>query len=233
VSDSACILLFVKAPQPGQVKTRLAKSIGVVHATRLYECFVSDTLQTLRQLNAQLLVCYTPVSSEAIVKAWLAEQQPDLMFQAQQGEDLGAKLHYAFAQAFQLGYRKAIALGSDSPDLPIAYLQAAIMALNGETVVIGPAADGGYYTIGFTQAGFLPQVFEQIAWSTATVYAETLARLENQPAYSLPTWFDVDTLADLTDLYGRLQTSETDCQTLRYLNQHQQVIFGGNIQAII
>jgi uncharacterized protein len=233
VSDFACVLLFVKAPQPGQVKTRLAKRIGVVHATRLYECFVSDTLQNLRQLNLQLLVCYTPVSSEVAVKNWLIEQQPDMIFQAQQGEDLGAKLHHAFAQAFQLGYRQAIALGSDSPDLPIAYLQQAIMALNGETVVIGPAADGGYYTIGFTQAGFLPQVFEQIAWSTATVYAETLARLKNQPVYSLPTWFDVDTLADLKNLYERLQTNETDCQTLRYLNQHQRVIFGGNIQAII
>jgi uncharacterized protein len=233
VSDSACVLLFVKAPQPGQVKTRLAKSIGVIHATRLYECFVSDTLQNLRQLNAQLFVYYTPVSSEAIVKTWLAEQQPDLIFQAQQGKDLGAKLHHAFAQAFQLGYRKAIAIGSDSPDLPIAYLQAAIMALAGKTIAIGPAADGGYYTIGFTKTGFLPHVFEQIAWSTASVYAQTLAHLSDRPVYSLPVWFDVDTLADLKDLYGRLQTNETDCQTLRYLNHHQQVIFGGNIQAVI
>ncbi len=225
MSDSVCILLFVKAPQPGKVKTRLAKSIGVVHATRLYECFVSDTLQNLRQLNAQVLVYYTPVDSEAAVKTWLAEQLPGLMFQAQQGQDLGAKLHHAFAQAFQLGYAKAIALGSDSPDLPIDFLQQAIIALTGETVVIGPAADGGYYTIGFTQLGFLPQVFEQIAWSTSTVYAETLTHLKTRPVYSLPTWFDIDTLVDLKALQMRLQTTEVACQTLRYLNQYQQVIF--------
>ncbi len=218
VSDHVCILLFVKVPQPGKVKTRLAESLGAIHATRLYECFVLDTLQSLRQLNAQLMVCYA--GSETAIKTWLAE--PDLMFQAQQGQNLGAKLHFAFEQAFQLGYRKAIALGSDSPDLPISYLQQAITALSGETVVIGPAADGGYYAIGFTHAGFVPQVFEQIAWSTPTVYAETLAHLQTRPVYSLPLWFDVDTWTDLQHLHTRLQATGVDCHTWRYLSQYWQ-----------
>ncbi len=218
MSDAACVLLFIKVPQPGKVKTRLAKDLGTAHATRLYECFVLDTLQNLRQLNAQLIVCYA--GSEPAIKTWLT--QPDLIFQAQQGEDLSAKLRFAFEQAFELGYTQAIALGSDSPDLPISYLQQAITALSGETVVIGPAADGGYYAIGFSQQGFVPQVFEQIAWSTSTVYAETLAHLQTRAVYALPLWFDVDTLTDLQHLHTRLQATAVDCYTSRYLNQHWQ-----------
>uniref|UniRef100_B8HVI6 Glycosyltransferase n=1 Tax=Cyanothece sp. (strain PCC 7425 / ATCC 29141) TaxID=395961 RepID=B8HVI6_CYAP4 len=222
VQDSVCVLLFVKVPQPGRVKTRLAEAIGIDHATQLYQTFGLDLLNLLRQLPADLLIYYTPVGAEATLQAWLGREWP---YYAQVGEDLGARLTAAFSHAFALGYQRAIVLGSDSPDIPLAYLQEALEVLQHHQVAIGPTRDGGYYTIGFSAANFLPQAFSGIAWSTETVFDRTLERLKAHTAvHILPPWYDVDTLADLEQLEQETGGSAA-VQTRQYLSQYRQEIF--------
>jgi hypothetical protein len=221
---SACILLFVKAPRPGTVKSRLARTIGQEHATRLYENFVWDLLELLQTLPIKSFIFYAPADEADFVRNWLGQEHS---CHGQEGEELGARMANAFRKVFHLGYKKAMIIGSDSPDLPSDYLQEALTALQEQNVVIGPAKDGGYYTLGFTQQGFLPEVFQDICWSTQTVLANTLDILEQHQkiAHKLPLWYDVDTLDDLRLFYLRNQQLNPDSHTMQYLIQHQNEIF--------
>lgn len=213
-------------PQPGRVKTRLAATIGSEHAVALYQCFVQDILTTLHlEPTWDLLIFYAPAEAEPV--RWLGDQYH---YVAQQGQDLGERMAHGFRYTFGLGYRNALILGSDSPDLPWTHLQQAKQALTAEQIVIGPSQDGGYYTLGFTHRNFTPAVFANIPWSTAAVFAETWDRLAAQscPVLVLPPWFDIDTLADLRQFYHRVQRAPnlTHSQTCRYLDQCPHVLTG-------
>ena len=221
---ATCGLLFVKSPQPGKVKTRLGEAIGDHHATQLYRCFAEDVLATLHQFSGSPLIFYAPADQGPVVSAWLG---PAHQYYPQQGRDLGERMAQAFQQAFQLGYRQVLVIGSDSPDLPLGYLQAAGEALAHNSVALGPSQDGGYYLLGFTPANFTPAAFENISWSTATVYNQTLERLHQHQrrVHQLPTWYDVDTLDDLRQFYQRNQTAVRPSLSLNYLTQHQREFF--------
>lgn len=223
-SPATGILFFVKAPQPGRVKTRLAKAIGTQHATQLYQYFGLDLLQRLRSLPAELLICYAPAAEQGLIQAWLG---PDQNYSPQAGEDLGARMAHAFQQAFARGYQRVIIIGSDSPDLPAAYLGEALNQLEQGKVVIGPAADGGYYTLGFTARNFLPEIFQGIAWSTPTVYLDSLKilRQHQRPIHTLPCWYDVDTLEDLEYFYQKNHPTAAPSQAIAYLTQYRKEIF--------
>lgn len=217
--SNSCILLFVKAPQPGQVKSRLAKSIGQTHATQLYENFGLDLLACLGHLSSEVIIFFTPEAAATQVKTWLGKHH----YQPQSGQDLGERLHNAFESTFKLGFERVLVIGSDSPDLPVTILQTALEALQNHEVVIGPSEDGGYYALGFSRPGFLPAVFEDISWSTQTVFAQTLSCLQHhqRKLLQLPVWYDVDTLEDLQKFHRQQQT---DSWTSRYLAQHQAEI---------
>lgn len=219
--SNSCILLFVKAPQPGQVKSRLAKSIGQAHATRLYESFGLDLLACLSHLSAEVIIFFAPKTAEAQIKTWLGR---DRHYQPQVGLDLGQRLHNAFEHTFQRGFERVLVIGSDSPDLPVAILQTALEGLQSHEVAIGASEDGGYYALGFSRQGFLPAVFQGIAWSTDKVFAQTLSCLQRHQKnlLQLPVWYDVDTLEDLNKFYHRQR--DANSWTMRYLAQHQAEI---------
>jgi hypothetical protein len=99
----------------------------------------------------------------------------------------------------------------------------AFTALQTQEVVLGPAADGGYYLIGFRDTSFTPSVFEEIHWSTPTVLAETMTKIKkaNRTVNLLPVWSDVDTIADLRNLVVRSKnTAFKFSRTITYLRQH-------------
>src|SRR5574337_323346 len=120
----------------------------------------------------------------------------------QQGRDLGARLLSTFEQLFSLGCERALAIDSDTPTLPTAYLERAIelLADTGIDVVLGPSEDGGYYLIGLRRPH--PELFEDIAWSTSHVLSQTLQRSQEQrlQVACLDPWYDVDTPDDLNRL---------------------------------
>ncbi|MCM1981904.1 TIGR04282 family arsenosugar biosynthesis glycosyltransferase [Lyngbya confervoides] len=218
MSDSRAILLFVKAPQPGQVKTRLGKRIGDNLACDLYRCFGLDLYQTLQAVQVPILVFYAPAHQAPQIRAWLT---CDRLFYQGEG-DLGQRMQRAFECGFALGYKQLLILGSDSPDVPLSMLQEAWRHLAQGRGVIGPSEDGGYYTLGFHRDGFRPEVFQNMTWSTPRVYQETLKRLKaaSVPVHQLPVWFDVDTASDLSAFIQRNQGNPNVQLTLNLCAAH-------------
>ena len=157
--DSNCILLFVKSPARGQVKTRLAADIGEDAAVGLYRCFVEDLVSTVGTLDAGLRLCFHPPETKQHFLQWLGEQHSYI---PQTGDGLGERLKNAFTDAFEQGFSKVVAIGSDSPDLPESFLRQAFEELDSHDAVVGPSSDGGYYLIGFSEGSFAPGTFERV-----------------------------------------------------------------------
>jgi rSAM/selenodomain-associated transferase 1 len=212
-----CVLLFVKPPIAGEVKTRLGTEIGEEQAAELYKCFVLDLLSQLKQLGVAFRICYSPVENSEQISQWLGAEHE---FIPQQGLNLGERMENAFLDAFDNNFNQAVIIGSDSPDLPEDFLELSFSALETHDVVIGPASDGGYYLIGFTQAAFLPETFEAIRWSSDSVFEQTVNILKQhkRDMYLLPQWYDVDTLGDLKSLLERNKnTTFRQSRTFSYL----------------
>lgn len=184
------LLIFTKNPELGKCKTRLAKSIGDEAALSIYKHLLQHTASVSQQVNSDKQVFY---SKEII-------QEDDFdsnLFQKklQQGKDLGIRMSNAFAEAFQEGYQKVIIIGSDLYDLHSETIEEAFQNLDTHEVVIGPAKDGGYYLLGMKS--FIPEIFQQKKWSTATVLQDTLADLKSKKVTLLATKNDIDTFEDI------------------------------------
>jgi rSAM/selenodomain-associated transferase 1 len=195
----AVVVVMVKAPRAGLVKTRLAAWLSASDSAALAACFAQDTVATARRVAPELIVAYTPGDGRALLEALL----PDgLLWLEQQGETLGERLERVVAHAARLGFGPVIVMGADSPTLPSSFIETARERLAAEAadVALGPAEDGGYYLVGLRHPA--PGLFQNIAWSTPYAYEQTKrnaaeARLR---LLQLPTWYDVDTFADLLRL---------------------------------
>lgn len=198
MDNDRLLLIMAKAPLPGAVKTRLCPPLTPGLAADLYRAFLRDTLATGASLPATALgVVHPPTTDDGALRALLP---PGATLWPQRGRGLAAGLGGAFARGFAEGYRRVLIVSSDSPTLPAAVLTAAFAALADHDLVLGPTLDGGYYLIGLQEPQ--PRLFEEIAWSTAVVYAQTLARAAERGlrVRATPEWPDVDTIADLAPL---------------------------------
>ncbi|NUO80346.1 TIGR04282 family arsenosugar biosynthesis glycosyltransferase [candidate division KSB1 bacterium] len=199
MSTDLALLVFVKYPEPGKVKTRLAKSLGYERAAELYREFVTLTLQNCEQLaQAAHFATFTPPERKADLLAMFPGEWH--WFEQHAASDLGMRIQYAFETLFKLGYRRVLTIGTDSPSLPLAYLEEAAEKLLEYDVVLGPAEDGGYYLIGLKVAP--RELFEGIAWSTEKVLTQTLGIIQRLglSVHLLPQWYDVDDVAALEKL---------------------------------
>ena len=172
------LLLFVKYPAPGRVKTRLAAAIGAEEAARAYRKMVAHVCAQLADFaEAELAVFYDPPEDEGRIQAWLA---PHLLrafsLLAQAPGDLGARLEGAFGTIFDEGADQAVVIGSDCVELTADVFRQAFAALEKADAVVGPTDDGGYYLLGMKQPQ--PALFRGIEWSTERTLAQTLARAE-------------------------------------------------------
>lgn len=225
--DNNCILMFVKSPTAGQVKTRLAAEIGEDAAVGLYRAFVEDMLATVEKLDATFRLCFYPPEAKSLFLEWLGEQHSYI---PQTGDDLGGRLKNAFADAFEQGFSKVFAIGSDSPDLPESFLRQAFEELDSHDAVVGPSSDGGYYLIGFSARSFAPEAFDGIAWSTSAVFAQTRMKLKTRGlnVHLLPQWHDVDTRSDLDGLVARNEnTSFGSSRTSTFIRKARSRISPG------
>lgn len=188
---AAALLVFVKAPRPGQVKTRLAAAIGDERAAAAYRAMAEGVLERTAPLAEEYerLVFYTPDDARDEIARWLGSET----LVAQEGPDLGARMDAAFAAAFARGAPSVVLVGSDLPRLDRSHVLDALAALDAHEVVLGPAVDGGYYLIALRERR--PELFRDIEWSTAAVLAQTLHRCEalGLHAHLLETLADVDT----------------------------------------
>ena len=204
------IVVFAKDPRPGSVKTRLTPFLSPEEAADLYQAFIRDTLRiALCVPGAQICVAFTPQEAEASLQS-LTESNAIEWF-PQSGDSLGSRLQAAFDHAFHKGASRVVTIGSDCPSLPPSLLSQALEALSESDVVLGPATDGGYYLIGLANQGSgndrYRTLFKDIAWSTETVYEQTLDAIDDVrlTLMELPEWSDVDQPADLLRLIDQVR----------------------------
>jgi rSAM/selenodomain-associated transferase 1 len=221
------LILFLKYPEVGKVKTRLAKDIGDTLAAGLYECFVSDLVEKLVTLDCDLHLFMTPREKLEDMQEWLAAELP---LHVQEGADLGERMEHAFLKLFRLGYETCVIMGSDLPDVPVEIPREAFKCLEFNPAVIGPSQDGGYYLIGFQRSSFCRAVFHQVEWSTEQVFRQTMAIFQREALKPeiLREWQDIDSVEDLEDLFDRSLDNSVpfnSSRTMRYLQQHRQEIF--------
>jgi hypothetical protein len=198
------VAVMAKVPGTTVVKSRLHTVLSPEQATALYRCFLLDRLDGLATVSdIERVVAFTPAEGGDQIAALVPAGYRCV---AQRGRDLGERLAGLLAGLLAEGHAGAIAIDSDSPTLPMAYVAAAAEILRRTTadVIIGPAEDGGYYLIGVSAPQ--PRLFEEVAWSTSSVLATTLARVKELGLRShlLPSWFDVDTEDDLARLRNEM-----------------------------
>ncbi len=187
----AKLVLFTRYPRPGESKTRLIPRLGPEGAAALQRRLTEATVARMR-----LFLDGTPISGEirfadgdrAGMEEWLGRSLPCL---PQEGDSLGERLLAAFAAAFAGGARRVVLIGADCPGLSARILGEAFAALAENDLVLGPAADGGYYLIGL--ASPQPELFRAIPWGSSQVLAKTLYRAK---ALSLATRI-LEELADV------------------------------------
>lgn len=193
--NSNAIILFVKNPEPGKVKTRLAKDIGDELAFHIYLKLVRHTREIVLSCDADRLVFYSNFipSSDHF-------EEPDFHRMLQHGSDLGARMRNAFEQVFADGYRKVVIIGSDCPDLTEEHISMTFQLLDEFDAVIGPASDGGYYLLGLKSVN--SRIFSEKAWSSHTVLENTIAdfRELDWKYVKIDVLGDIDTLDDLKNL---------------------------------
>ena len=199
---STALVIFMKAPRPGEVKTRLTTRFTGTEAAECYRAFIRDTLDLAGKVaGVTRHVAFTPDDGQAELQSALGD--PDVNWFEQCGDHLGERLSNAFAKSMEKHRDKTVVLGGDSPLLPHAYVEEAVEALDRHDVVLGPALDGGYYLIGLAYgvktAGHYTRLFESIEWGTARVLEQTRAaiRASGLSCHELPLWYDVDHPADL------------------------------------
>jgi uncharacterized protein len=193
--------LFAKRPEPLLVKTRLAAASSAQWAASVAEAFLLDTIQRLGRVEARRVLAFAPADAAAYFDA-IAKGRFAVVPQVE--GDLGERMSAFFKSQLQRGAGRAVLVGTDSPTLPLPYIERAFQNLDESDLVIGPATDGGYYLIGCRQ--WTPELFDSIPWGTSRVLADTMERLKTLGLRTalLPPWYDVDTLDDWYMLMGNV-----------------------------
>ncbi len=200
------LLVFVKEPIAGTVKTRLTPPLSTAQARALYECFLEDGRSQCERIaaaiGADVWLFVSPASGMDFFQEWIRTRDPrgNWVLKAQIEGTLGDRLHAAFQEALAAGYRRAVVMGSDHPTLPDDYVRRAFSALERNAAVIGPSEDGGYYLLGLRDVR--KEYFVDIPWSTEDVFQRSLAVLEQAhgAVEVLPVWYDVDDAQGLARL---------------------------------
>jgi uncharacterized protein len=209
------VILFVKSPVPGEVKTKLIPFLTGLEAADLYKCFVSDIIKNVSRLPCvtKVQIAYQP-HSKANDISWLGTKNPPELFK-QEGRSLGERLIHSFGLAFGRGAKQVVVIGSDAPTLPKEYIEQAFTALNHTDVVLGPAYDGGYYLIGLSRPCL--KLFDDVSWSCDQVFERTALNAQRN-GYSLkilPKHYDVNTIDELNFLNQTLLNDGHDAPTTK------------------
>lgn len=212
--SSRLLLIFLKEPIPGKVKTRLAKKMGETKAVQAYEALVSTLITQLKWIpNCHYRFCYAPSDADFAILNWilpqldhrvelsadgnsivtpLSEDASTVDFQPQSEGDLGDRLETAFQRGFNDGYNQVAAIGTDCPYVSARWIDTAFNSGKNSDVTIGPTFDGGYYFIALNQ--FTTAPFRDIPWSEETTYSATIEALDKEglKTYALPKFADID-----------------------------------------
>lgn len=240
------LIIFIRYPETGKVKTRLSKSIGSESATTLYRLFVEAVLNrtsfntpssqkdhehsSSNDTRYETAVFFTPEEKRSNIKDWLGDKY---RLYHQSGNDLGERMSNAFKKIYDVGAKKVVIIGSDTPTLKKRLIFQAFELLDKNDVVIGPTKDGGYYLLGlsFISNPFKKyqedEIFTEIEWSTEKVFNQTITKVKNS-GYSykpLPEYYDIDTIEDLYLLKQEIsQTKDIKSEHLGEINRQLEIL---------
>ena len=216
------LVIMAKAPRPGTVKTRLARSLPFEAVTDLYRCLLDDTMALARSLPGVQVAIMCPATD---VKELLRLAGDGTAVVAQQGDGLAAGLTSVFAQFTAAGRQHVIAFNSDSPHLPASVLENAFEILIRHDVVIGPTHDGGYYLVGAKAAH--AALFHGDGMGTNSALDTLLARargLSLSVGFTDP-FYDIDVENDLTRLADELRLAPARApRTAAWLQSWQETM---------
>lgn len=181
------LIIFVRSPILGKVKTRLAKTIGDVKALEIYKALLQHTHSITQTLPCDKYVFY----ADTILQNDIWENSI-YHKEVQSGNDLGTRMKAAFDVLFNKDYQHICIIGSDCFELTTNIIQQAFDALQEYDVVVGPSADGGYYLLGINN--MQPLLFTNIQWSTCKVLEQTIATCSASDCSHvlLPVLHDID-----------------------------------------
>jgi len=191
-NSNALLMVFMKNPIAGKVKTRLAIDIGKEEALNIYLRLIEYT----QFVTSKIQTCDKAIYYSSSVEEHDQWNSDTYNKYQQKGKGLGEKLSNAFADAFNQGYEKVIAIGTDSFEITGNIIDKAFRSLQDSEIVIGPAKDGGYYLIGMNE--HKPEIFKGIEWGTDKVLSATLSiiRSINYRHALLKELSDIDTMED-------------------------------------
>ncbi len=185
------LIIFLKNPEKGKAKTRLAATIGEEAALLAYKELLAQTRSIASAVEAERWLFYKD-------EIWEDEWSTEYFRKALQSNgDLGIKMQTAFQEVFANGAKRALIIGSDCGNLDAELVEQAFQELEtGQDIVVGPAEDGGYYLLGMNK--LYTYLFENKSWSTAQLFSETFRdiNLHGQTFTILPERYDVDTEAE-------------------------------------
>ena len=201
------LIVFIKYPEPGKAKTRLAKDIGDEKACEIYKLLAENVIKNILTKNPGTYTVhffFTPADRETEIRTWLKpilndNQGIKTQFRTQEGRNLGEKMSNAFKEILQeKGCKKCIIIGTDCLEIDATLIENAFDILKEKNVVIGPCKDGGYYLIGMSRP--TPDLFVDIDWSTDRVFEQTMEKTQKNKLSGgvLKTLTDIDTQEDLS-----------------------------------
>lgn len=198
------IAIMARYPTPGASKTRLIPALGPEGAANVSAEMTAHTIAAACAVPDAGVVVWVDGATPAEMAECFGQE---VAYEQQPAGDLGARLLRAFRHAFDGGSPTVLAIGTDCPALDAGTLDAAFEALADADVVLGPAADGGYYLIGVrdsVESSALAQLFSGIWWSTSTVRDQTLLRAKaaELKVAELDVLRDVDVPDDLGTWFG-------------------------------
>jgi uncharacterized protein len=200
------VIVFTRYPEAGKTKTRLATELGADGAAELQRGMAEHAIGRVRELAKT-----RPISIEvryqggsmSLMKQWLGA---DVLYREQDGDDLGERMLGAFVEAFRDGADLVLLVGTDCPGITAQSLERGFQELERNDLILGPAADGGYYLIGLKEV--YPELFSKIPWGTEKVLERTfeIARLQGLSTTLLDLLHDVDRPEDL-DIWRNFKRS--------------------------
>ena len=200
LADAPVVAVLTRAPSRGG-KTRLFRDLKRPADPGLLEALLLDTIDGIRAAGVVTVVAVDPPDASDEIRRLVP---PDVVVIAQGAGSLGERMGDVMARVLERGARAVVLVGSDLPGIAASVIRQAFMLLETtpDGLILGPAADGGYYLIAATH---VPHVFDGIPWGTGAVLAETVkaARRIGLAVHLLPSMADVDTGADLERLMSQ------------------------------
>lgn len=206
VASRNTLVVFVRYPTPGRVKTRLAAGLGAEAAARIYDAFVRDLVGRFSGSPFDVRWDVAPPDLGFADRFGI----PPESCRPQRGADLGARMLDAFRTTLVDDGDRCVLIGSDAPHLPVERIEEAFARVSPNDIVLGPSLDGGYYLIAMARPH---DVFSDMTWSVDSVREETRRRAAELglSLVELAPDFDVDETEDLKRLRATLETDSVRC----------------------